>query len=127
SVAELLARNGQKVPSRSGGRRRRGTSGGISVAELTGEIPITSAAPSTTPPADPAVVSGPRTPRVEPVVPVTPRVEPVVPATPRVEPVVPATPQVKPPALETPAPPSVVEQTTIVAPRGASGGRTAAA
>ncbi|MEZ7238886.1 hypothetical protein QYS60_14085 [Rhodococcus sp. GXMU-t2271] len=41
SVAELLARNGQKVNSRAGGRRRRGVSGGISVAELTGEIPVT--------------------------------------------------------------------------------------
>lgn len=44
SVAELLARNGQKVGTRSGGRRRRGASGGISVAELTGEIPVTRAA-----------------------------------------------------------------------------------
>jgi len=44
SVAELLARNGQKVSTRSGGRRRRGASGGISVAELTGEIPITRSA-----------------------------------------------------------------------------------
>ncbi|MCD5420900.1 hypothetical protein LRS71_15265 [Rhodococcus pyridinivorans] len=43
SVAELLARNGQKVGTRAGGRRRRGASGGISVAELTGEIPITRA------------------------------------------------------------------------------------
>ena len=39
SVAELLKRNGQSVESR-GGRRRRGVAGGISVAELTGEIPI---------------------------------------------------------------------------------------
>ncbi|TQF68592.1 hypothetical protein FK531_12275 [Rhodococcus spelaei] len=39
SVAELLARNGQQVESR-GGRRRRGVAGGISVAELTGEIPV---------------------------------------------------------------------------------------
>ncbi|WP_092802148.1 hypothetical protein [Rhodococcus globerulus] len=39
SVAELLKRNGQTVESR-GGRRRRGVAGGISVAELTGEIPI---------------------------------------------------------------------------------------
>ncbi|MFC4605172.1 hypothetical protein [Rhodococcus kronopolitis] len=39
SVAELLARNGQQVESR-GGRRRRGVPGGISVAELTGEIPV---------------------------------------------------------------------------------------
>ncbi len=41
SVAELLARNGAKVGTQSGGgRRRRGMAGGISVAELTGEIPI---------------------------------------------------------------------------------------
>ncbi|MBY6539659.1 hypothetical protein HQ325_13340 [Rhodococcus sp. BP-349] len=41
SVAELLARNGAKVDTQSGGgRRRRGMAGGISVAELTGEIPI---------------------------------------------------------------------------------------
>ncbi|MEV0948024.1 hypothetical protein [Rhodococcus sp. NPDC049939] len=38
SVSELLKRNGQQVES-SGGRRRRGAKGGISVAELTGEIP----------------------------------------------------------------------------------------
>ncbi|MGW6694192.1 hypothetical protein ACWF62_10485 [Rhodococcus sp. NPDC054953] len=41
SVAELLARNGQQVESR-GGRRRRGAAGGISVAELTGELPVVS-------------------------------------------------------------------------------------
>ena len=51
SVAELLARNGKSVDSRAGGRRRRGTSGGISVAELTGEIPIIPAADQ--PPAEP--------------------------------------------------------------------------
>ncbi|WAM13319.1 hypothetical protein [Rhodococcus sp. JS3073] len=39
SVSELLKRNGQQVESR-GGRRRRGVKGGISVAELTGEIPV---------------------------------------------------------------------------------------
>ncbi|MBY6363844.1 hypothetical protein [Rhodococcoides corynebacterioides] len=38
SVAELLARNGATVGT--GGRRRRGMAGGISVAELTGEIPV---------------------------------------------------------------------------------------
>ena len=37
SVAELLARNGQDVPS-GGGRRRRGGRG-ISVNELTGDLP----------------------------------------------------------------------------------------
>ncbi len=44
SVAELLARNGQQVESR-GGRRRRGAPGGISVAELTGELPIVTDSP----------------------------------------------------------------------------------
>ncbi|WP_225731614.1 MULTISPECIES: hypothetical protein [unclassified Nocardia] len=41
SVAELLARNGQQgaAPSSSGGRRRRGGRG-ISVAELTGDLPV---------------------------------------------------------------------------------------
>lgn len=39
SVADLLKRNGQRVEAR-GGRRRRGVAGGISVAELTGEIPL---------------------------------------------------------------------------------------
>ncbi|MFE4498870.1 hypothetical protein ACFRFQ_03350 [Rhodococcus sp. NPDC056743] len=58
SVAELLKRNGQTVESR-GGRRRRGVAGGISVAELTGEIPIVrpagsrSAAESDAPPEAP--------------------------------------------------------------------------
>ncbi|QNG19818.1 hypothetical protein G4H71_15575 [Rhodococcus triatomae] len=40
SVAELLKRNGQQVGESRGGRRRRGVAGGISVAELTGEIPV---------------------------------------------------------------------------------------
>ncbi|MGV9820097.1 hypothetical protein [Nocardia xishanensis] len=39
SVAELLARNGQQGASSGGGRRRRG-SRGISVAELTGDLPV---------------------------------------------------------------------------------------
>lgn len=114
SVAELLARNGQKVNSRSGGRRRRGTSGGISVAELTGEIPITRAddsASAGTRSADAA----PQVPKVEPVAPSVPRVEFVVPETPRVEPVVPVTPQVEVPELVTPAPPSATELTTVTA------------
>ncbi|MGG7103365.1 hypothetical protein [Rhodococcus sp. 24CO] len=63
SVAELLKRNGQTVESR-GGRRRRGVAGGISVAELTGEIPIVrpagsrSAAESDAPPAQPETKPG---------------------------------------------------------------------
>ncbi|WP_067861661.1 hypothetical protein [Nocardia shimofusensis] len=39
SVAELLARNGQQGSSSGGGRRRRGGRG-ISVAELTGDLPV---------------------------------------------------------------------------------------
>ncbi|MBF6365087.1 hypothetical protein IU433_07425 [Nocardia puris] len=39
SVAELLARNGQQGATSSGGRRRRGARG-ISVAELTGDLPV---------------------------------------------------------------------------------------
>jgi hypothetical protein len=129
SVAELLARNGKKVGSRSsgGGRRRRGTAGGISVAELTGEIPITRA------PADPepAAAVGDSSPQVPAVTtPKTPKVEPAVPETPRVEPVVPETPKVATPTLSTPtspsktaspatpAPPSAEERTTIT-PRAA--------
>ncbi|MBM7459765.1 hypothetical protein ACIBED_17365 [Rhodococcus coprophilus] len=113
SVAELLARNGQKVSSRSGGRRRRGSSGGISVAELTGEIPITrnsDPAPSAARSADDAP---PQVPKVEPVAPSVPQVEFVVPETPRVEPVVPVTPRVEVPELVTPAPPSPTELTTV--------------
>ncbi|NLU84105.1 hypothetical protein [Rhodococcus sp. HNM0569] len=40
SVAELLKRNGGQQMESRGGRRRRGVSGGVSVAELTGEIPV---------------------------------------------------------------------------------------
>lgn len=39
SVAELLARNGQQGSSSGGGRRRRGGRG-VSVAELTGDLPV---------------------------------------------------------------------------------------
>lgn len=47
SVAELLARNGTIGAPPAGGRRRRrrGNSDSVTVAELTGEIPIVSAAP----------------------------------------------------------------------------------
>ncbi|MBY6367133.1 Yip1 family protein [Rhodococcoides corynebacterioides] len=63
SVAELLARNGATVGT--GGRRRRGMAGGISVAELTGEIPVIrdetpadeDGAPDETPVADEAVAA----------------------------------------------------------------------
>ncbi|TCN54147.1 hypothetical protein EV641_105172 [Rhodococcus sp. SMB37] len=118
SVAELLARNGKKVGSRSGGRRRRGTTGGISVAELTGEIPITRVPAEPEPAAKPEPRSGsvvddrsPQTPAVA--TPRTPKVEPAVPETPQVEPVVPETPKVATPTLSTPAPPSANELTTI--------------
>ncbi|WP_226436541.1 hypothetical protein [Rhodococcus yananensis] len=109
SVAELLARNGQKVGSRSGGRRRRGNTGGISVAELTGEIPVVGRAARTNDgdsgTGDTAAATPP-TPTVEPLAQQTPRVEPPVLETPKVEPTVPETPKVEPPVLDTPKPPS---------------------
>ncbi|WP_454199933.1 hypothetical protein [Nocardia sp. Marseille-Q1738] len=40
SVAELLARNGQQGGASSGGGRRRRNGRGISVAELTGDLPV---------------------------------------------------------------------------------------
>ncbi|WP_051021375.1 hypothetical protein [Nocardia araoensis] len=40
SVAELLARNGQQSGASSGGGRRRRSGRGISVAELTGDLPV---------------------------------------------------------------------------------------
>ncbi|MFI9635811.1 hypothetical protein ACIHAX_24290 [Nocardia sp. NPDC051929] len=40
SVAELLARNGQQSGGSSGGGRRRRSGRGISVAELTGDLPV---------------------------------------------------------------------------------------
>ena len=52
SVAELLARNGQRVGAGGGGRRRRGVKGGISVAELTGEFQAVRAATPETPDAE---------------------------------------------------------------------------
>ncbi|WP_241386494.1 hypothetical protein [Rhodococcus sp. CH91] len=84
SVAELLARNGQKVGTRAGGRRRRGASGGISVAELTGEIPVTRASddkPEAA--ARRAVESEPPAVRPDPVpAPVTAEAEPSAPKAP---------------------------------------------
>lgn len=112
SVAELLARNGQKVGSRSGGRRRRGATGGISVAELTGEIPVVGRADrrAAERKADaeesPDAPVAPATPKVEPVEPQTPKVEPPVLDTPKVELPVLDTPKVEPPVLDTPTPPS---------------------
>lgn len=103
SVAELLARNGKKVDTRTGGRRRRGSGGGISVAELTGEIPITPAAePSPAPPAAEVKTAsastpefaietpkpGPSEPEPAPAVVETPRPTPapIVPSTAKAEP-----------------------------------------
>ncbi|WP_280448012.1 hypothetical protein [Nocardia cyriacigeorgica] len=40
SVAELLARNGQQGAASSGGGRRRRAGRGLSVAELTGDLPV---------------------------------------------------------------------------------------
>jgi len=91
SVAELLARNGKKVDTRAGGRRRRGTSGGISVAELTGEIPVTPAQRS---PAEPIVEA-----KAAP----APAPEPVV-ETPKPEPLGLEAPQLHTPKLEVPEP-----------------------
>ncbi|MFB9700083.1 hypothetical protein ACFFRM_03550, partial [Rhodococcus aetherivorans] len=96
SVAELLARNGQKVNSRAGGRRRRGVSGGISVAELTGEIPVSIPEPE---PTEPPETKAPEAPEVEAPVaepaasapPAAPKAAPVVPA--KAGPVVSATPK----------------------------------
>ncbi|UGT46053.1 hypothetical protein LTV02_24680 [Nocardia yamanashiensis] len=47
SVAELLARNGQQAaPANGGGGRRRRSGRGISVADLTGDIPVVGRGPS---------------------------------------------------------------------------------
>ncbi|QBJ95733.1 hypothetical protein ERC79_06960 [Rhodococcus sp. ABRD24] len=53
SVAELLARNGQRVGAGGGGRRRRGVAGGISVAELTGEFQAVGSPPAAEPEPEP--------------------------------------------------------------------------
>jgi hypothetical protein len=95
SVAELLARNGQQVESR-GGRRRRGVAGGgISVAELTGEIPVVRPPEDSrhTIPEVPEVSVTPPTPATppEPVEPPTPA--PVTPPAPAVTPSPPAQPR----------------------------------
>jgi hypothetical protein len=98
SVAELLARNGQRVST--GGRRRRGMAGGISVAELTGEIPVVQDEPEAeAAPAEPA--------RPEPVRPEPARPEPPRPEVKRPEPVRPAPPKApaaKAHATKAPAP-----------------------
>lgn len=96
SVAELLARNGQQVESR-GGRRRRGVAGGITVAELTGEIPVVRDRPE--PPEPPTPTP---TPTPVPIVPEpAPSPAPVEPTSSApVE--VPATPEVAPKPVAAP-------------------------
>ncbi|RDI66394.1 hypothetical protein DFR76_104140 [Nocardia pseudobrasiliensis] len=69
SVAELLARNGQGVPSSSGGRRRRGGRG-IAVTDLTGDLPAvpegSSAHAAPEPDESPAIPPFPLSTPVEP-------------------------------------------------------------
>ncbi|KZF10759.1 hypothetical protein A2J04_19815, partial [Rhodococcus sp. EPR-279] len=76
SVAELLARNGQKTNLSAGGRRRRGVKGGISVAELTGEIPVVRDEPGNR---SAPVVESPAPDASEPETPETPDVAPAAP------------------------------------------------
>lgn len=76
SVAELLARNGQKTNLSAGGRRRRGVKGGISVAELTGEIPVVRDEPGNR---SAPVVESPAPDASEPETPETPEVAPAAP------------------------------------------------
>ncbi|WP_068159069.1 hypothetical protein [Rhodococcus phenolicus] len=104
SVAELLARNGKTVDSRAGGRRRRGTSGGISVAELTGEIPITPAAEPThaEPDAEAKPASAPTPARV-------------------VEAAKPESPKRASPTLEAPASASATPAPAVATPKPAPG------
>ncbi|QII02506.1 hypothetical protein BH92_23925 [Rhodococcoides fascians A21d2] len=72
SVAELLARNGQQTNLSTGGRRRRGVKGGISVAELTGEIPVVRDEPGSR---SAPVVDAPAPPPADRDTPATGRVE----------------------------------------------------
>ncbi|MDV7989587.1 hypothetical protein [Rhodococcus sp. IEGM 1374] len=80
SVAELLARNGQKTNLSAGGRRRRGVKGGISVAELTGEIPVVRDEPGNR---SAPVVESPAPDASEPETPETPETPDVAPAAPQ--------------------------------------------
>lgn len=126
SVAELLARNGQKggVNATEGGRRRRGVPGGITVAELTGEIPVVRDEPAAEKPAPkqpeqpkaepaaaaPASVSKPETPKVEqpkpekPKAPVAPKAEAPKVEQPKPAPAKPETPKPKTETSKTEAP-----------------------
>ncbi|BCN65392.1 hypothetical protein GS500_21080 [Rhodococcus hoagii] len=103
SVAELLARNGQRVGAGGGGRRRRGVKGGISVAELTGEFQAVRAATPETPDAETPETQAPDTQAPEATTPETkaPAAEAPVddapaPETPAVESTAVAEPEKKP-------------------------------
>ncbi|HEY5858537.1 MAG TPA: hypothetical protein VIW24_32080 [Aldersonia sp.] len=119
SVAELLARNGRQVGDRSGGRRRRGTSGGISVAELTGELPVRSRAAgeqaSEVPEPAPDESEKPKVPDVPEPAPDTSEVpepapdEPEKPEVPDVPEATPDTTEVPEPAPDEPEKPKVPE------------------
>ncbi|MCD7050545.1 hypothetical protein GS534_28820 [Rhodococcus hoagii] len=100
SVAELLARNGQRVGAGGGGRRRRGVKGGISVAELTGEFQAVRAATPETPDAETPETQAPDTQAPEATTPET--------KAPAAE-----APVDDAPALETPA----VESTAVAEPK----------
>lgn len=134
SVAELLARNGQQVESR-GGRRRRGVAGGITVAELTGEIPVVRDRPEPPEPPAPAPVvvavpePAPAPAVVEPASPVavelpaTPEAAPKPAAAPKSESALKfeaalrsgAAPKAEPPAPAVPAPPVAAPKPEVVA------------
>ncbi|SDD62484.1 hypothetical protein [Rhodococcus tukisamuensis] len=130
SVAELLARNGQQVESR-GGRRRRGVAGGITVAELTGEIPVVRDRPEPPEPPAPAPVPepAPAPAVVEPASPVavelpaTPEAAPKPVAAPKSESALKfeaalrsgAAPKAEPTAPAVPAPPVAAPKPEVVA------------
>ncbi|GGF95766.1 hypothetical protein GCM10007304_07020 [Rhodococcoides trifolii] len=103
SVAELLARNGQRVGA-AGGRRRRGVAGGISVAELTGEIPVVQDEPR-------AETEQPEPPRAEPPRAEPPRAEPPRAEPPRAEPPRAEPQRAEPPRPEPVAPVAAVAET----------------
>ncbi len=102
SVAELLARNGQRVGSGAGGRRRRGVKGGISVAELTGEFPAVRNGRATAEP-DTSADEAPRqaAPKVDPAPP-APAAQPT--ARQNTAPPVQVAPKPTPPPAPAPAP-----------------------
>ncbi|KAA0022343.1 hypothetical protein [Antrihabitans cavernicola] len=99
SVAELLARNGQKggVNATEGGRRRAGVAGGITVAELTGEIPVYRDEPRVDAKEAPVAEKAPEPAKAEPV-----KSEPVKPEPANVEPAKPEPAKAEAPKLEEP-------------------------